>query len=338
MTTEQENPTPDEGASIQDRLERYLAADDGEEPQQSAPQEDAEPQEPVETEDDAPDESDEPQLSTSELAKYLGVDEDMLDADENGDLFIKTKIDGQEGRAKFQDFVKSYQLQGHIDNQSREIAAQKQAFQNAIAEQQQAITQRMQYVEDMAGIAQQTLMNDYHGINWAQLSRDDPAEYVAKQHEFQQRSAQLNQVLQTVQMERQQAAQQQQQTFQQMLQHEAQRLTELIPDWKDAEKAKAERTELREWGKSIGLPQQDIDGVSNALYVQIMRKAMLYDKSQQSKTIMEKKVRTAPKLVKAGQPDTISRGDKTVRDLKTNIRKSGGKSGVVEYLLATGKA
>jgi hypothetical protein len=64
---------------------------------------------------------------------------------------------------------------------------------------------------------------------------------------------------------------------------------------------------------------------------------MLYDKLQESKASVENKVRTAPKLVKPGQPAN-DRGQQTVRNLKSQITKSGGKQGIAEYLLATGKA
>jgi hypothetical protein len=50
-------------------------------------------------------------------------------------------------------------------------------------------------------------------------------------------------------------------------------------------------------------------------------------------------VRTAPKLVKAGQAQKVSREQNNVRTLKNNIRSSGGKTGdVAAFLLATGRA
>ena len=341
MDTEvMENPTPDEGASIQDRLERLLAAEDGEpEQQQATEQSEAAEETESEPEGDAHEESEE-QLTTADLAKYLGIDEDLLDSDEDGNLLIKTKVDGQEGKAKFQDFLKSYQLQNSIDNRSREVAEQQKALQSAIAEQQQAITQRMQYAEDMANVANLALMNEYNGINWDELAQNDPAEFVAKQHQFQQRQGQLNQVMQAMQMERMQQQQLQQQGLQQRYAESAEQLKSEFHEW-SGEKATETGKYISGYSK-YGISQQDLADLSRGVYgaapLMWAHKAMLYDLSQKSKAAIENKVRTAPKLVKAGQPDTTSRTEKTMRDLKTTIRKSGGKDGIREYLLATGKA
>jgi hypothetical protein len=334
-----ENPTPAEGASIQVRLERYLAAEEAP-PQQPAPDEPDEERQAAdpaeETDADEPEQASETQLTTAELARYLGLEDDVFEP-EGDDLYIKTKIDGQEGRAKFADVLKSYQLQGHLDNKSREFAEQQKAFQAHAEQYQQAVSQRMQQAEDVASIAYQALMNESQSINWNELAQNDPAEYIAKQHEFNARKTQIDQALAYVQHERSQAQQQTTQQYQNYLAQQAQRLPELIPEWKNPETAKAEMAELKTWGQKAGLSAEELNTVSNSVHVQILRKAMLFDKLQQAKPNLENKVRTAPKLVKAGQPEAISRGEKTVRDIKTTIRKSGGKAGVREYLLATGK-
>ena len=333
----QEKPTPSEDASIQERLESYLSAEDGDQPQPT-PAEEAAAETPVETEDDVPEQSDEPQLTTTDLAKVLGIDEDMLDSDEEGQLFIKTKIDGQEGRAKFEDFLKAYQTQGHIDNKAREVAEQQRQAQEAFAQQQQAIHQRMQYAEDVANLAMQALVQESQAIDWAALARDDPAEYVAKQHEFGARKAQIDQSFHAINQHREEASRNAVAQHQQYLAQQAQRLPELIPEWKNSDVARKEMTELKEWGVKSGLTAEEVATVANSVHVAIMRKAMLFDRMQQTKADVEKKVRIAPKLVKAGQPANETRGEKTVRDLKTAIKKSGGNQGVVDYLLATGKA
>lgn len=335
----QEKPTPSEDASIQERLESYLSAEDGDQPQDN-PATEAAAENEVETEGDVPEQSDEPQLTTTDLAKVLGVEEDMLDSDEDGNLFIKTKIDGQEGRAKFEEFLKAYQLQGHIDNKAREVAEQQRVAQEAFAQQQQAINQRMQYVEDMASIAYQTLMQDSQAVDWASLARDDPAEYVAKQHEFNARKGQIDQMLQAVQQHKMGLAQQSEHFIAQKLEKAKSDIKEAFPDW-TSEKSSSTAKYIASFEK-YGISQSDLADLNRGVYgaapLVWAHKAMLYDQMQQSKADVEKKVRTAPKLVKAGQPSTETRGEKNVRDLKSTVKKSGGKQGIVDYLLATGKA
>jgi hypothetical protein len=65
---------------------------------------------------------------------------------------------------------------------------------------------------------------------------------------------------------------------------------------------------------------------------------MLFDKLQTSKTVIENKVRTAPKLVKPGQAEQTTQAQ-TAKNLRQNVIKSGGKQdSIAQYLLATGKA
>lgn len=342
-----ENPTAgDSGASITERLESFLAAEESPAPEPKAQPAELQADEP-DTAEDPPIEPDsgeqeegqQPQLSTTDFAKVLGIDESALDLDDEGNAIIKTKIDGKEGTAKFADVLKSYQLQGHIDNKAREVAEQQKAIQARIAEVEQIAQARIQQVEGLAQVASQELMREYQSVDWQTLRATDPGEFAAKQAEFSARQAQLNQVFAQVEQSKAQQQQQQMQQYQALVAQEAQRLPELIPEWKDEAVAAKERQAIKEWGIKAGIPAEDLQSIGKAAHVAVLRKAMLYDQLQQSKAAVENKVRTAPKLVKPGQAQPVSRQQQTVQTLKQQVRKSGGKgSSVAEYLLATGKA
>ena len=120
---------------------------------------------------------------------------------------------------------------------------------------------------------------------------------------------------------------------------EAQRLPTLIPEWKDSTVAQKEAKDLIDWGRKVGYTDQQLASLntSSALHVATTRKAMLYDKLQESKASVENKVRTAPRIVKPGQAEQDGPG-KALRDLRTTIQKSGGRGdSVAEWLLKAGK-
>ncbi len=341
---DEQNPTAgDSGASTLDRIQAYLSGPEPEsqttepapEPQEAAP---TEPEATVEPADDGQ-QSDEPQLSTSDLAKYLGLDENALDLDEDGSLKIKTKVDGKEGTAKLQDLIKSYQLQEHVDRKSREAAERERAIQARAAEVEQVAQARLQQVQQLASVASNELMREYQSINWEALRQADPGQYAALKADFQDRTAKLQNVFATVQQQGAQREAQISHVKQQMLAQETEKLPELIPEWKDREVAAKESRELMDWGLKIGYTADAIKRLneSTALDVATFRKAMLYDKLQGQKSEVENKVRTAPKLVKPGQPATDTKAQK-LQNLKTSIQKSGGKRGIAEYLIATGRA
>jgi hypothetical protein len=349
-----ENPTGgDAGASITDRLESFLSAGDSPEPKQKAQQTDdgsdadagdAGPDANAEATVDQPEgdgqgDGDGPQLSTSDLARVFGIDESTLDVDADGNAVIKTKIDGKEGAAKLTDILKSYQLQGHVDNQAREVAAQRQAIQQQAAQAEQAVRARLDQLDQTVELANSELMREFQGIDWQTLRATDAGEYSARLADFQARKNNLDSAAQRSQQERQQLEAQQNQQLQAFLQQERERVPTLIPEWKDAAVAAKEKTDITNWALKNGFDAGDLQAIVKAPAVAALRKAMLYDQLQGSKAAIENKVRTAPKLVKAGQAQQVSREQQTVRTLKQNIRSSGGKTDdVVALLLATGKA
>jgi hypothetical protein len=340
MAEQAENPTQS-GDSIQERLESYLSPDEPKKPQaeaqQETPQAEAAPETNDEPESDESDSESEPQLSTTDLAKYLGIDESLLDVDELGALNLKTKVDGEEGKAKLSDLIASYQLRAHVDKESRAVADQRKAFEAQVNEYHQQLAARAQQVEDLVAAAQHELNREFQNVDWQTLRVTDPAEYAASLQDYQARQAHINNIANQANQQRQQFSAKQQQDQAAFLQEQAKALPTLIPEWSDPVVADKERGEIRDFAISLGIPKDDVDSISHATHVAILRKAMLYDRMQTSKTAMEKKVVSAPKLVKPGQTTPRNSNETSVNNLRANVRKSGGKLGVEEYLLATGK-
>ncbi len=350
---EGENPTTgDSGASITDRLERFLSDEPATEAK--APVEEKEDSSEVDP-SGATEQEEEPQsvVSTADVAKFLGVDESALDVDEDGTIKVKTKIDGKEGTAKFQELLKNYQLQGHAENKARQAAEAEKAANARRAEIEQQATARLQQVEQMANVAAAELMREYQSTDWENLRFTEPGLYAAKKSDFQERGAKLQQVAQAANAERAHIEarnlaemQKRQDAF---VSQQREMLPEIIPEWKDQSIRAREQQEIYEYGLKNGFDKparylengkrkdgKEIDLFFDASRVALLRKAMLYDKQQQSKPAIENKVRAAPKLVKPGQV-TDSGPAQQLRNLRTQIKASGGKRGIEEYLIASGK-
>ena len=327
-------PTGD-GASTIDRIEAFLTAEETPEQQ---PLDDEETAEVV---DDQPEsdagEQDQETLSTADLAKYLGIDDAMLDLDESGSVLLKTKIDGQEGKANLKDLLASYQLRGHLDNETRKVAEQQKLLAQQQAEAEQAVQTRLQQLEGLTQLAHSQLMAEFQGIDWQALQAEDPGRYSAMLLNFQGRQQQINQAVQQIHQERAKAELSQQEQVQHTIAEEAKRLSALIPEWNDAEVAKREKAELREYMLKNGYTEQEIASVAKAAYVNTLRKAMLYDRLQAAKPAVENKVKAAPKLVKPGQAQQANQNQQITK-LKAQFKKSGGKvADAASLLLATGK-
>lgn len=344
MPHEQENPTAESGASTLERLERYLTPQ--EEIKDEKPVEATETQEETETQTEQSDDTapaDEPEQAVetpeyqlSDIAKLLGADESSLDVDDDGNVIVKTKVDGQEGKAKFADLLKSYQLQSHVDKQVREAAEQRKALQ----EQSQAIEQQMRVqhaiVDKIAEVkAIETEIERYSGIDWNGLIDADPSQ--AQKLDFQLR--QLHKLLSDkrgdVETARSQIQQHQAQLQNATLTEERQALLNALPDWTDETKASKEKKAIAEDLKARGFTDQYIDTLSDHKAVLLARDAMLYRQQKAANTVTEKQVRAAPKIAKPGQ--SAQKTQTSVQSLKNAVIKSGSKQSVVDYLLGTGK-
>lgn len=353
-----ENPTPDEGASIQERLVSFLDTGADQSSDDDTPDTSQKNEVEVRTEvdvetpnDDEGKQDEQPSVALSDLAQYLGVDENLLDVDEDGKVVLKTKIDGQEGKTKLADALTSYQLKGHLDNRTRAQAEAEKQWQAQVAQAQQALQQQYQYAEDLAVAAQAELNRRYQNVDWQTLRVTDPAEYAALLQDYQAQQANIQNIAQTAKAQRDQYQAQRDQSYQvikqELLQRSHQAISEDIPEWKDEgirSKEIAEVTDIirgdveKFFGPNAGRVLQEIhEGLYGPLPIIWARKVMLYDRMQSSRAAVENKVRTAPKLVKPGQ--TAPNGqDQQIRNLRANIRKTGGKQGsVADYLLATGK-
>lgn len=338
MNQEVENPTvSNDGASITDRLERYLAAEDAPE----TPVEPSKATQAAEATDSPVDGDQEPDhqtLSTADLAEVLGIDEASLDVGDDGKVIIKSKIDGSESKATLKDLLKTYQLQGHAENKVREAAEKSKAADARMQEVERAAQARLQQVEGLANVAAHELMREFQSINWQALEQADAGQAALLRQKFAERNAQLQGVFQNINGERQKAAQTFQQQKAQFLQQEAQRLAEVIPEWKDSEVANREKQEIVSWMQKQGATSEQMQRLneSTAFDIAMVRRAMLFDKLQSAKPAIENKVRTAPKLVKPGQAVQNSQAEK-LKNLKQQVIRSGGKRGIADYLMASGK-
>lgn len=338
---DEQNPTPSEGgASTLDRIQSYLSGETEPQPvknEATPPNEPDSPVETVEPVDDGIEKDDGPQLSTSDLAKLLKLDENALDLDADGNAIFKTKVDGKEGAAKLQDLLKSYQLQEHVDKKVREAAEREKAIQAREQEVTHQFANRLQYAENLVNVAANDLLREFQSIDWRTIEQHDPGQAALLRQKFQDRQGQLRGVLQNVEAQKAQMAQHAVVQRQQVLQREAQKLPDVIPEWKDAATASKETGEIREWALKAGFQPEEIDNFALAHHVMVMRKAMLFDKLQQGKPKVENLVRNAPKLVKPGQAQPMDGRTQQMRNIKTQIKTSGGRKGIAEYLIASGK-
>jgi hypothetical protein len=204
------------------------------------------------------------------------------------------------------------------------LAADKRQVEERLA--------RVAEIEQIAPILQQDLgqlaaleaqLKQYSNVDWVKLATDDPLGYPQHYARFTQLRETYQGVANQFHQKQQYVQAQKQALSQQQLGQEFQRLTERIPEWKDAQKYETGRVELRNYLINQGASQADVDGLASSVAVSIARKAMLYDNLLKAKGEKVKQMRSAPPVVKPGS--SVSQSGLPKADLRKDIAAAGRK-------------
>jgi hypothetical protein len=304
--------------------------DTNEAPQANEPSDDGTDDEPVDQADDegGDDEGEEAEESEGDESEDESDDEEESDEDDEREPVYTVKVDGQEVDVPLSELVKGYSRTADYTRKTQEVAQiRKQAEQAA----QESIAARDQYAQRLVQLDQLLQQQAPQEPNWEELRATDPIEFAAQWADHQRRQ----QYQQQVQAERQAIMQQQQREqmmqMQQRLEQGRQWLNQTIPEWKDAETAKAERASMKAYGKRYGYSDEELAQVADPRAVVLLRKAMLYDRMQEKRGQIKPAKKADAPVMKPGPASTPStkKVSQVVR-AKQRLAKTGKVSDAAE--------
>jgi len=316
--------------SVNEAIDQLLPQEEAEaNPQEEAvnePEEEAQVSETTEQEEvleeDISDEGEEVEDTTDQ-------EDDGEEVEEEVQLY-KVKIDGEEAEVTLEEALSGYQRERTFHKRMNEVSQKSKAIEAESAETKRL---RDQYAEGLQQLEQALRVPE---PNWEELRRTKTNEEFASIHaEYQIQQNNLAKVQQQQQaiMSQQQAEAQAQ--YQNHLKAEFDTMLDKIPTWRDEKVREAERSKVISYAKSqMGYTDDEIAQASDHRAIVTLRKAMLYDELMGGKTQAKKKVKTAPKMVKAGSPKTKSEVvSKRNQDMINRFNKNSTVEGAVELLL-----
>ena len=273
----------------------------------------------------------------AEAEEYDGedVEDDTEESDEPEQPEVYTvKVDGQEYEVTLDELRSGYSRQQHFTKRSQELAEQRKAFEQEAAETKQYRDYYAQQLEQLSNQLQQTIPSE---PDWTALSQQYEAkELFAMKAEYDKRKEEIARVEQ----ERERIAQQQSVEAQhQMQQHLAAQKTEMlerIPAWRDEGRRNKERLDVIKYAQDvIGFSEQEIANASDARAIEMLYKAWQYDKLQKDAPAVKKKVQSAPKVAKGGQPKTKAQVQtRQRRDAMNKLTRTKSVDAAVEFLMS----
>jgi hypothetical protein len=287
---------------------------------EQAPAPEAPPEEPQADPTEEPDTDSVELADTIEgLAEQLGVPADQLP----DHLKVTVKINGEEQRVTLKEAISGYQKDADYRNKTAEISKKSQAVeqlsQEVAAERQHfanALNPFIQHLNILVSEDDRTL---------ARLANDDPYEYAQLKPKAEQRKVALQAAVQQQQALQHQNQQDAHRQYVADVEAEERKLVEIYPDWmKDTAKGREEIKSLREYAKTVGVPEHDANAFYKASFFQILDESRSYRALQAGKAETKKVLKYLPKVQKPGAEQP--RGDPQKQKLavaKNKLRNSG---------------
>lgn len=214
----------------------------------------------------------------------------------------KVKIDGAEIDVPEDELLKGYSRTADYTRKTQKLSEERKALE---AEAQAVRAEREQYSQTLAALKAQ--LQSVSEPDWATLADQDPIEFVKQKELHRDRKEKL----QALEAEQRRVADlqnhEQQRALYQYVQEEQARLAQAIPEWKDANIAKAEKEKIANFALSLGYSEADIAQIYDHRAVVALRKAALYDEMMSKAKLQTEKVKDGPKTVIPGNPMPASR-------------------------------
>ena len=222
----------------------------------------------------------------------------------------KVKASGEEVEVELDELIKGYQQGTDYTKKSQALAEQRKAIEaerghlEYVKQERQAYAQKLQALDSF-------LTQQHQGVDLEVLKETDPIGYAVAVAEQSQREKQLAVVRNEQQRIAQQQQSEQQAQLQAHLRTESEKLVTLIPELATPQ-GDAVRKQIRDYAKSVGWTDQELSSVYDSRAVQTLYKAMKYEQLQKSKPELNKKLQSAPKMMRSGTsvPQAKSSQDK----------------------------
>jgi hypothetical protein len=231
---------------------------------------------------------------------------------EQADTFT-VKINGENVEVSLDELQNGYSRQADYTKKSQTLAEERKAFQQ---DRDAVLLERTQYSQLLGALQQQLTAFDEPAPDFDRLYDEDPIEASRLERQYRQRTEQRAQKMQAIAIEQQRVndanAQEQEQQMRGLITHEAARLPDVIPEWKDDKVAARERQELKSYLLDSGVAEEELGALVRASHIAVLRKAMLFDKGQ----------RRVRKARKAGQSGKTVRSGSRQQQVKPSARKT----------------
>lgn len=230
------------------------------------------------------------------------------------------KVDGKELEVTKDELLRGYQREADYTRKTQKLAEERRMVES---EFQQVRVERDQYAQILGQLQQKLHELTPQEPDWEQLEKQDPTEY-ARQWTNHQRRQQQQAAIAAEQIRLQQMQQvEQTKAMQERLLEEANRVKELIPEWRSPDRAKEDGKALIEYGQKLGFSEQELGNVTDARALVALYKAWKFDQMMSKKPELQAKIKKAPRMATPGSANTVSPKNSELKSAKQRLANTG---------------
>lgn len=274
-----------------------------------------------EAEGDAPGEEDDEEVEL----ELDPEDEDTAEEpeDEAPDLdpektLIPVMVDGKEERLPLAELTKGYLRQADYTRKTQALAEERRSF---TGESEGVRQERLQYAQLLPALARQIQQEMGPEPDWARLQAEDPVAYVVEREARRERQEKIEAARAEYERIREGELAREDDSRRTTLAEEREKLLQAVPAWKDADRLKADRVKIREYGAKLGYSEQQLSEVSDHRAVMVLYKAMKFDEAMSRRVAPQAPKSNAP--VARAAPRPVPRPVTDLTRAKQRLAKSG---------------
>lgn len=283
---------------------------------------------------DAIDEEAEASFSTiAELAEATGLDIEEF----KNSINVTTKVQGEEKQVNLTDLIKGYQLESDYTRKNEAFLTEQKQWEDNRNQAQTELNAEMQKAGYAFKMAQDQLTHEFNAINWGELEKSNPSDFLIQRQKFGERQAQIDQAINVATQNAQNVMNKQEEdkeaNNQKYLQSQDELLLKALPDWSEPAIRKEQSEKVAEFLASSGFTPDEISNIRDHRVILMARKAMKGGEMTTDIDLTKKRVKKAPKLVKPNARQNVNQNTQRQAKLMKKVKQTGKVDDVANALL-----
>jgi len=224
------------------------------------------------------------------------------------------RVDGEEVQGSIDELLSGYSRTQDYTRKTMALADQRKSLEGELEQIRQERAQ-------LASVLDQIDVQDQEQEpNWEALYQQNPQEWAVQREMWRTKQERKRALVEEKQRLLQAQEADKQRIVAEFVQQEQGKLTEVLPQWRDAKVAKAEKAKVADYAKKIGFTDQEISQFYDHRAVTTLYKAMKFDELQSGKPQAKRK---ATPTAKAGAASGKPTQTDALRQSKQRLAKSG---------------